>query len=61
MHRPTCLVLFFVALFAQSINSSASLFEQFVDPMDGAFDTSQWLTDNAYGFLPVPILIPNPH
>jgi len=33
---------------------------QFVDPDDGRFDASAYLADNAYGFLPVPIIITDP-
>ena len=34
--------------------------EQFTDPLDGRFDASSFLADNAYGFLPVPIIITDP-
>lgn len=33
---------------------------QFIDPDDGKLDMSHWLIDNAYGFLPVPIIISEP-
>ncbi|MDX2434828.1 MAG: hypothetical protein QNK14_09480, partial [Desulfobacterales bacterium] len=33
-----------------------SFFEQFIDPADGKFDTSNWIL-NKKGFLPVPIII----
>ena len=33
---------------------------QFVDPDDGRFDASRFLADNAYGFLPMPIIITDP-
>jgi len=33
---------------------------QFADPGDGRFDASAFLADNAYGFLPVPIIITDP-
>ena len=39
--------------------SSHSL-AQFFDPLDGYFDLSDYLSDNAYGFLPVPIIITDP-
>ncbi len=32
----------------------------FVDPMDGQFDVSRFLSERAYGFLPVPIVITDP-
>ncbi len=37
-----------------------SFWSQFVDPDDGRFDTSRFLADNAYGFLPLPIIITDP-
>ena len=37
-----------------------SFFSQFVDPDDGRFDASQYLAENAFGFLPVPIIITDP-
>jgi len=33
---------------------------QFYDPLDGMLDLSQYLSENAYGFLPVPIIITDP-
>ena len=33
---------------------------QFFDQLDGMFDASQYLSENAYGFLPVPIIITDP-
>jgi hypothetical protein len=33
---------------------------QFVDADDGRFDASSFLADNAYGFLPLPIIITDP-
>ena len=33
---------------------------QFIDPDDGRFDASNYLADNAYGFLPLPIIITDP-
>jgi hypothetical protein len=38
---------------------AVALFEKFIDPADGKFDTSGWLIDNK-GFLPVPIIITEP-
>ncbi|MGI9261305.1 MAG: BamA/TamA family outer membrane protein, partial [Woeseiaceae bacterium] len=34
--------------------------DQFKDPDDGRFDASAFLADNAYGFLPMPIIITDP-
>jgi len=33
---------------------------QFFDQLDGMFDASEYLSENAYGFLPVPIIITDP-
>jgi len=33
---------------------------QFYDALDGRFDVSGYLSENAYGFLPVPIIITDP-
>ncbi|NQZ25441.1 MAG: BamA/TamA family outer membrane protein [Colwellia sp.] len=33
---------------------------QFIDLLDGQLDASQYLSENAYGFLPVPIIITDP-
>ena len=38
---------------------AASFFDQFIDPHDGKFDTSNWLI-NKKGFLPVPIIVTEP-
>jgi hypothetical protein len=32
----------------------------FTDPLDGRFDMSEYLAENAFGFLPVPIIITEP-
>lgn len=40
--------------------NSEGFASQFVDPDDGRFDASAYLADNAYGFLPVPIIITDP-
>ena len=39
---------------------SEQLISQFIDPLDGKFDASNYLAENAYGFLPVPIVITDP-
>ncbi|USD39046.1 glyceraldehyde-3-phosphate dehydrogenase [Ferrimonas sp. SCSIO 43195] len=49
-----CLLL---ALLACSPGSQAI---SFFDPMDGQFDMGEYLANNAYGFLPVPILVTEP-
>ncbi len=49
----------FLILVLFTSNSSASS-SQFFDALDGNFDASQYLSENAYGFLPVPIIITDP-
>lgn len=39
---------------------SADMLSQMIDPLDGNLDASQWLSENAYGFMPVPIIITEP-
>lgn len=46
-------------LFGCSFNALANS-NQFYDPLDGMLDASQYLSENAYGFLPVPIIITDP-
>ena len=48
-----------VALCSQAANAEG-FWSQFVDPDDGRFDASSFLADNAYGFLPLPIIITDP-
>jgi len=42
------------------VASAEGFWSQFIDPGDGRFDASRFLADNAYGFLPVPIIITDP-
>ncbi|MEZ9301700.1 BamA/TamA family outer membrane protein [Vibrio breoganii] len=49
----------FAALLSLSVLPSAA-FASFTDPVDGRFDMGDYLADNAYGFLPVPIIITEP-
>ena len=37
-----------------------SFWSQFKDKEDGQIDLSEWLIENAYGFLPVPLIITEP-
>ena len=56
--RPMIFLLLW--LFISGHTASASpFFDQFIDPKDGKFDTSNWLL-NKKGFLPVPIIITEP-
>ena len=60
--RATIPRLFITALWLTlAVAASAQGFSgQFTDPLDGRFDASSYLADNAYGFLPVPIIITDP-
>lgn len=40
--------------------AQADLSSQFTDPVDGRFDASTYLSENVYGFLPVPVIITEP-
>ncbi|WP_428775289.1 BamA/TamA family outer membrane protein [Vibrio sp.] len=42
------------------ISNPAVASNQFIDPVDGRLDASQFILDNAAGFLPVPIMITDP-
>ena len=46
-------------LFWFAAAQASSFFDQFIDPTDGKFDTSNWLL-NKKGFLPVPIIVTEP-
>ena len=58
--RRANIVIAFVFLIAGSVAAADGFWSQFVDPDDGRFDASSFLADNAYGFLPVPIIITDP-
>lgn len=49
-----------ISLLVTSGANSEGFASQFVDPDDGRFDASTYLAENAYGFLPVPIIITDP-
>ena len=53
------IALIFALTLATHANSEGFA-SQFIDPDDGRFDASAYLADNAYGFLPVPIIITDP-
>jgi hypothetical protein len=55
--RSTLIVL--LVLVYQSA-AAEGFWSQFVDDNDGRFDASNFLADNAYGFLPLPIIITDP-
>ncbi len=50
------LKLLFLVLMAPSVAEESP----FRDPLDGAFDVSRYLSDNAFGALPLPIIISEP-
>jgi hypothetical protein len=50
----TCLLLCAPQIYAESV------FNQLKDPSDGWFDASDWVLNNAVGFMPVPIIITEP-
>ncbi|KFA98413.1 glyceraldehyde-3-phosphate dehydrogenase [Vibrio sp. ER1A] len=43
-----------------SKNTSAGMMDSFIDPTDGRLDGSQFILDNAAGFLPVPLTVTDP-
>jgi hypothetical protein len=51
---------FALLLAAAPATHAGSFWDQFFDPDDGYLDMSQWLVENAAGFLPVPIVITEP-
>lgn|GEM_PF-1537195 len=51
-------VIIFIILFSPSA-FGANIFKPFIDPKDGALDTSNWLVDRK-GFLPIPLIITEP-
>ncbi|KGJ88530.1 BamA/TamA family outer membrane protein [Colwellia psychrerythraea] len=46
-----------IALLSSSTLAASDIF---TDKLDGNFDASRYLSENAYGFLPVPIIITDP-
>ena len=53
-------VCFLLLLLVRGEAEAEGFRSQFVDPDDGRFDASGFLADNAYGFLPLPIIITDP-
>ena len=51
------LLLSLPLLFSTAALASSDLF---IDKLDGQLDASKYLSENAYGFLPVPIIITDP-
>jgi hypothetical protein len=44
----------------QHTTGEDTFWSQFMDREDGMLDLSEWLIENAYGFLPVPLIITEP-
>ena len=59
-HIENCVILIVLALVACGQATAQGFRDQFKDPLDGRFDASSFLVENAYGFLPVPIIITDP-
>ncbi|MEH6583729.1 MAG: glyceraldehyde-3-phosphate dehydrogenase [Halioglobus sp.] len=59
-HRPVTGLIFAVHCAALIPIAHADLADQFFDPVDGRFDASGYLAENAFGFLPVPVIITEP-
>ncbi len=57
MKLPVASILFSIGFMA---SVSESLASDFFDPLDGQLDLSNYLSENAYGLLPVPIIITDP-
>lgn len=47
-------------LVTSCVAANADFRENFIDPEDGMFDTSKYLSENKLGFLPVPVIITEP-
>ncbi|GAM56717.1 outer membrane protein [Vibrio ishigakensis] len=47
-------------LIASSLLSADAFAVSFTDPVDGMLDMGEYLAENAYGFLPIPIIITEP-
>lgn len=58
--RASLLAVLGMLLVHSAVAYADGFWSQFRDPDDGKLDASQYLTDNAYGFLPVPIIITEP-
>ncbi|MEL7447870.1 MAG: hypothetical protein AAFN78_01595 [Pseudomonadota bacterium] len=59
-HHSRRLALAVAALATAGPVQAEGFLAQFTDPEDGKFDASRFLSENAYGFLPVPIIITEP-
>ena len=53
-------ILALILVLSGGLARADSFWDQFNDPDDGRFDASGFLADNAYGFLPMPIIITDP-
>ncbi|ARN74650.1 hypothetical protein [Oceanicoccus sagamiensis] len=60
MVKVTSAGIVLLAALAISSLAKADFAKQFFDPVDGKFDVSGFLAENAFGFLPVPVVITEP-
>ncbi|MDR9830414.1 BamA/TamA family outer membrane protein [Vibrio sp. FNV 38] len=56
MNKTLCRALTSISI----ISTFSVLATSFTDPIDGMFDMGEYLAENAYGFLPIPIVITEP-
>ncbi len=59
MQQRLRIILCVIAMFLSPLLHAESFLAQFKDD-DGWFDVSDWVLDNAVGFMPVPITITEP-
>jgi len=60
VHLPPARVLTLLLSLTISSIAKSDFLDQFIDPLDGQFDASEYLAENAFGFLPVPVVITEP-
>ncbi len=58
--RALCFAAAVPLLLLSRLSAAGDFSSQFFDPFDGRLDASQYLAENAYGFLPVPVIITDP-
>ncbi|MEZ9888464.1 BamA/TamA family outer membrane protein [Vibrio breoganii] len=58
MCKPIRQLSYLLALSGSVFNTAHAV--SFTDPVDGMFDMGEYLAENAYGFLPIPVIITEP-
>ena len=58
MSKPIRQLSYLLALTGSVFNAAHAV--SFTDPVDGMFDMGEYLAENAYGFLPIPVIITEP-